>query len=392
MTIRLYEQDAYTRTFDGVVTDCVRRGSGYAVCLDQSAFYPEGGGQPGDTGVLVIRDMPQDTPHEIIVSDTHEKEGLVLHYTEEPVTPGTPVTGIIDWQRRFDLMQNHSGEHIVSGLFHQKYGCSNVGFHMGSDFITIDLDTELTGEDLALIEEEANRIVYRNEEVEICTYSEEEAAALTYRSKKELHGRVRIVTFPGADVCACCGTHVARTGEIGLIKLLSVCKFRSGVRIEMLCGRRAFAYLNAIWQQNHQISIMLSAKPLMTASYVGKLKEHDTSVSYSLYALKEKQFETAAAGYDGADSAFIIEPGLSADEVRRFAVILMEHCSGLCAVFSGDDEAGYKYALGQKDSDLRQFTKEMNAALNGRGGGKPFFSQGNVAAKATQIRDFFENR
>ena len=401
MTVRLFEQDAYRREFQAMVTACREHGSGYAVCLDATAFYPEGGGQPGDTGTLTVISGPCEplpsrtdtfSPEDpVIVTDTHEKGGEILHYTSVPLEPGTAVTGMIDWEHRFDLMQNHSGEHIVSGLIHSRFGYNNVGFHMGSDFITIDLDGELTEEDLYEIEKEANQVVYRNETVIIRKYPEEEASSLSYRSKKELHDLVRIVTFPGADVCACCGTHVARTGEIGLIKLLSVAKFRSGVRIEMLSGSRAFSYLTEIWQQNHRISVLLSAKPLLTSSFVEKLKEHDASVSYELYAYKEKLFEDTARQYYNASCAFILEPGLTADEVRRFTIALMKHCSGLCAVFSGDDENGYKYAVGQNDADLRALVKSMNAALNGRGGGKPFFSQGNVSAGQEDILAFLKD-
>ncbi len=399
MTVKLYEQDAYLREFEAVVTACSPRKDGYAICLDRTAFYPEGGGQPGDTGILFIKKCndastgsdlsPNGEAKEIFVSDTHEASGEILHYTKEPIQPGTHIQGCIDWEHRFDMMQNHSGEHIVSGLIHAIYGYDNVGFHMGKDFITIDLNGDLTMEDLLQIEDKANAVVYADVPAQIIRVPEEEAADLEFRSKKELHGMVRIVTFPGADTCACCGTHVKHTGEIGLIKLLSVCKFRNGVRIEMLCGRRAFVYLREIWQQNHEISVLLSAKPLMTASYAAKLKEHDTQVTYSLYEMKQKHFEEVAAACSSDDTIIFFEPGLTPDEVRRFAVALMEHHSNICAVFSGDDETGYKYALGQKDGDLRQLTKKMNTALNGRGGGKPFFSQGNVGASEEAIRLFF---
>lgn len=198
---------------------------------------------------------PRGTLDGVTVTDTQERGEEILHLTDQPLEVGTTVTGQLDWAHRFSLMQNHSGEHIVSGIIHRRTGGNNVGFHMGSDTITVDLDVELTAEELAEIEAEANRVVWANGATQIFHPTAEELKDLDYRSKKELTGDVRIVTFPGADTCACCGTHVTRTGEIGLIKLISVQKFKEGSRIEMLCGDRALAYINGILEQNHQISV-----------------------------------------------------------------------------------------------------------------------------------------
>lgn len=216
MTERLYYADVYCREFLATVTDCREGKHGYEITLDRSAFYPEGGGQPGDRGVLIT--MEQEL---VVISDTHEKHGEVVHYADRPLEPGTAVAGKIDWAYRFDLMQNHSGEHIVSGLVHEKFGFENVGFHMSADRMTVDFSGEFSQEDMKLLELRANEVVWKNVPVGIRFYSEEEVKFLQYRSKKELHGQVRIVTFPGADVCACCGTHVGHSGEIGLIKLRS---------------------------------------------------------------------------------------------------------------------------------------------------------------------------
>lgn len=386
MTEKLYYADAYCREFTAVVTDCRERKKGYEVVLNRTAFYPEGGGQPGDRGALFVIE------HEVYVSDTHEKEGEILHYTDEYLAPGTIVAGKIDWDYRFDLMQNHSGEHIVSGLIHEKYGYQNVGFHMGSDVITIDLTGEIAPDEMRELERRANEIVWKNLPVDITVYDEESVKAIEYRSKKELHGEVRIVTFPEADVCACCGTHVRYTGEIGLIKLISMQKFKGGVRMEMLCGRRAAEYMNEMWEQNHQISVALSAKPKETAAAVQRLKEAEAAVSFRMAALENELFAVKAANLKGSGNVLLFEDGLAPDSVRRLAVAVLEVCGGMCAVFSGDEETGYKYALGQEGGDLRALVKEMNGALNGRGGGKPFFAQGSVAAKKAEIEEFFAGR
>lgn len=436
MTEKLYYADAYCREFTAVVTDCRERKSGYEVVLNRTAFYPEGGGQPGDRGVLfaieqdahaadgvqekmsAVTDRVQEeaaapgdvsaecTEHAmwsieglscmdaaaIPVNDTHEKAGEILHYTDLYLAPGTIVAGKIDWDYRFDLMQNHSGEHIVSGLIHEKFGYHNVGFHMGSDVITIDLTGELTVEEMQEIERRANMLVWKNLPVDITVYDEENVKEIEYRSKKELHGEVRIVTFPEADVCACCGTHVRYTGEIGLIKLISMQKFKGGVRMEMLCGRRAAEYMNGIWEQNHQISVALSAKPKETAAAVQRLKEAEGAASFRVAALENELFAVKAANLKGAGNVLLFEEGLAPDAVRRLAVAVMEVCGGMCVVFSGDEDNGYKYALGQENGDLRALVKEMNGVLNGRGGGKPFFAQGSVGAKRAQIEAFFADR
>lgn len=390
MTEKIYDTDAYCQSFQAQVISCGESKNGFELILDRTAFYPEGGGQPGDYGSLALLAADGSQAEIVRIKDTQEKDGDVIHLAEQYVEPGTLVQGQIDWIHRFDLMQNHSGEHIVSGLIHARYGYNNVGFHMGSDTITVDLDGEFSVEDMREFERQANQIVWANTKTDIRVYSEEEIKKLEYRSKKELHGQVRIVTFEGADTCACCGTHVRYTGEIGLIKLISLEKFREGVRMEMLCGRRALNYMNEMWEQNRQISVMLSAKPGETAAAVMRLKESAQRDSIQMAQMEAHMFEEKAQQLKGTGKALLFQEGLSADSVRRLAVSVMETCGGRCAVFSGSDEEGYKYALGEKDGDLRELIKQMNTALNGRGGGKPFFAQGSVKADQKAIREFFE--
>lgn len=382
MTQRIYDTDAYCKEFTASVTDC-RPGkkNTWEVVLDRTAFYPEGGGQPGDQGTLGL----------VNVLDTREKGGDVAHITDGPLAVGETVTGRLDWRRRFDMMQNHSGEHIVSGVIHRKYGYNNVGFHMGSETVTVDLDGEFPPEELAQFELEANQVVWANLPVDITVYGHEAAKAVEYRSKKELPGDVRVVTFPGADACACCGTHVSHTGEIGLIKLISVQRFKGGVRMEMLCGRRALEYVNSISAQNHEISVALSAKPMKTAAAVLRLKEESGQNTYRLYQMEAEVFAQRAAALAGAGDVILFEPAMAADSVRKLAVAVMERCGGRCAVFAGADGEGYKYAMGENGGDLRSFVKELNKALNGRGGGKPFFVQGSVTAAKAEIEAFLRS-
>lgn len=380
MTERIFYTDSYIQDFTARVLSCEAGKKGrWEILLDRTAFYPEGGGQPGDRGTL----------GGVKVLDTREKGGEVVHLTDGPLDPGTEVTGAIDWPQRFDLMQNHSGEHIVSGLIHERWGCENVGFHMGSESITIDFDREFPAEALPEIERSANAVVWSDVATDITVYSHEDAQNQTYRSKKELSGDVRVVRFPGADSCACCGTHVRRTGEIGLIKLLSVQRSRGGMRLEMLCGARALAYVNAVMEQNHSISVTLSAKMLNTAAAVERLKAEHEQCKYRLVGLENAEFRRRAEELTGAGDVLLIEPTMSPDSVRKLTDGVLERCGGRCAVFAGDDEGGYKYAVGERGGNLRELVKAMNQALHGRGGGKPDFAQGSVQAKKSEIEAFF---
>ncbi len=377
-TEKLFYQDAYLRETTAKVLECRQGKHGYEIVLDRTCFYPEGGGQPGDQGTI----------NGIRVTDTHEKDGLVLHYTEEPIAVGTEVKAVIDWNRRFDLTQQHSGEHMVSGVVHRIYGYDNVGFHMGADMVTIDFSGELTEQQLRGVEQEVNEKIWLDSPVKCWYPTPAELKEIPYRSKKELTGKVRIVEFPGADICACCGTHVAHTGEIGLVKILSVEKFHSGVRVEMLSGRRALQYLTAVQDQNRQISQLLSAKVMETAKAVKNLAAELENKRQQVTAMENAQFAALAEQYRDKGDVCIKVDGLSADGVRRAAIAVQETCGGRAAIFSGDEESGYKYAVGQLQGDLRAWVKELNAALHGRGGGKPRFVQGSAAAKWDEIVAF----
>ncbi len=375
---KLYEADPYLTHFTAQVEACSPGKGGYWVVLNRTAFYPEGGGQPWDTGTL----------GGARVLEVHEREGQVIHICSSPLEPGSRVEGEIDWERRFDLMQNHSGEHIVSGIAHAKWGCDNVGFHMGEEVITIDFNCLLNEKQLQELEEAANRYIWQDQTVCVSYPSREELRTLEYRSKKEIAGQVRIVTFPGADTCACCGTHVSSAGQIGLVKLLSAQKFREGVRIELVCGGRAMGYMNKIIAQNHQVSTLLSAKPFETGGAVRRMLEENGALKSRVYAMEESYFQTLAQASAGVENPVVFEEGLSPDGLRRLCDALLQVCSGQCTCFSGGDNTGYKYAIGLRGGDLRAFTKRLNQALGGRGGGKPDFVQGSVTATQEEIRAF----
>ena len=377
-TIKLYEHDPYLRRFDATVLRCVPQGKAWHVTLDRTAFYPEGGGQGADHGTLGGAQ----------VSDVQERGGVIVHTCDRALQEGAAVTGELDWQRRFDHMQQHSGEHIVSGMLCAAYHCDNVGFHMGADTVTIDYNADIPWEGVLAIERQANRYIWEDHPVRITYPAKEELAALPYRSKKALEGQVRITEFPGADMCACCGTHVASSAQVGLVKFIGWQKFRGGVRLEVLFGQRAMDCLSASWQQNTAIGRELSVKPEATHAAVLRLKEELAALKQRCGDMETEHFAALAERYAGAGDVALLCPAMEPDAVRRLCDAVAQRCGGRCAVFAGN-EGAYKYAVIQPGADIRAFIKDMNAALHGRGGGRDGFAQGSAACTAEEIKAFF---
>jgi len=381
-TEKLYYADPFLKEFTATVLSCEEAKGSFKVVLDRTAFYPEGGGQPADHGQM----------DGIAVTDVHEKGGVIFHTCEKEVEIGKTVDCTIDWARRFDHMQQHSGEHICSGMICEKFHCDNVGFHMGADMVTIDFNADISWEELMEIEQRANRYIYENHPIDIQFHRGEELAALEYRSKKELEGDVRIVAFPGADCCACCGTHVLTSGQVGLVKFFSCQKFREGVRIEMLCGERALRALTTSWEQNRMVSQMLSVKPDQTKNAVVRLQTELQNVKFHSARLEEAAYASIAEKHAGAGDVLLIQPPMEPDAARRLADAVGKTCGGLSAVFAGEDGGKYNYALVRTDGgDISAFVKSMNSALHGRGGGRNGFAQGSLETTKAEIEAFFQN-
>ncbi len=380
-TRKLYEEDSTLRHFSARVLDCREEKEGWAVTLDETAFFPQGGGQGWDTGTLGGRRVLAVT----------EEQGEIHHLCNGPLEIGTRAEGLVDDGRRRDLTQQHSGEHIVSGIIAGRYGFHNVGFHMGADTVTIDFDGVVPQEALEEIQWEANRVVLRDIPLHIWYPSAEELERLPYRSKKKLEGPVRLVEIPGVDLCACCGTHVLRTGEIGPILFLSWMRFHQGVRMELVCGERALHYLFAAEDQNRKIARMLSAKPLESYAGARRLQEDLDRMKYRCAGLEEQMDRQTAEELRGRGDVLVLREDLSPDGLRRLACAVMETCGGLCAVFS-PAEGSCRYAVASKTADVRPFVKKLNEALNGRGGGRPELAQGSVTADVPAVRAFWENR
>ena len=379
-TEKLYYADPFLKEFTATVLDCQAGKNGYTVTLDRTAFYPEGGGQPADHGTL----------DGAAVTDVNEKNGVIFHNVDRAVEIGKTVSGSIDWARRFDHMQQHSGEHICSGLICGRYGCDNVGFHMGTDIVTIDFNADIPWEELLEIEGQANRYIQEDHPIDIQFHRGAELDAIDYRSKKPLEGDVRIVAFPGADCCACCGTHVLRSGQVGLVKFLSVQKFREGVRIELLCGQRALDYLSRTWEQAKTIGQHLSVKPVDAAAAVERLEGELSALKMRCAGLEEAVFAGIAAEQAGKGNVLLFQPPMKPDSVRKLADAVSKACGGLAAVFAGEG-FHYAYALGRADGqDISAAVKALNGALHGRGGGRNGFAQGSVEAAQSAIEAFFK--
>ena len=378
-TRKLYYEDSHIQTFSALVTDCEKTEAGWEILLDATAFYPEGGGQACDLGVL----------GNVRVLDVQERGETIVHLCDGPLEVGQTVAGTIDYDRRFVLMQQHSGEHIVSGIINRRYGFHNVGFHMGTDIITIDFDGVIPQEDLADIEWEANRAIWANVPVRCWYPSEEELPNVFYRTKRALPWPVRIVEIPGFDSCACCGTHVANTGEIGLIKLFTTTGLRGGTRMEMACGQRALMLMNQAYDQNRLVSQAFSAKISETGAAARRMNEALEAGKQKVTALQRKLFDGIAKNYVNCGNVLHFEEALDSVLVRELADKIADVCGGTAAVFSGGDGEGYAFCLVTREGDLREQVKTMTKALNGRGGGKPNFQQGRVQATRVEIEAFF---
>ena len=376
---KLYYEDSHLKEFTATVIGCEEVKGGYGVTLDATAFYPTGGGQECDLGTLGGAK----------VLDVKEQGAQIVHLCDAPLEVGATVRGCIDWARRFDHMQQHSGEHLVMGQVYRKYGYHNVGFHMGNSLVTIDLDGPVTWEALLEIESDVNRIIWENHPVKTWYPSPEELPNVNYRTKKALPWPVRIVEFEGADVCACCGTHVKYTGEIGMVKFVSCIKFKEGVRIELASGQRALRLLQGIFEQNRQVSQTFSAKLLETGAAAQKFNEMLLQEKYRSVGLQRKVFAAIAESYAGRKQALHFEEDLQPGQVRELADAISEKAE-TAIVLSGKDETGYAICIISKTADTRELGKAVNAALNGRGGGKTGAFQGSLKATRDQIEEFFK--
>lgn len=380
-TQKLYYEDSYIKEFTAEVISCEKRDSFYAVMLNKTAFFPEGGGQKSDSGFIA------DT----CVFEVLEEDGKIIHKTKEPLEADKEYFCKIDWDLRFSRMQNHSGEHIVSGIVNKKYGYDNVGFHMEEDYITIDFNGELTREQLDEIEDEANEAIYKNIAFKTYFPSEEELKTLNYRSKLDLTENVRIVEIENVDVCACCAPHVKNSGEVGIIKLLDFMKHRGGVRIVMKAGKIALLDYRDKYKNALGISNLLSVKQQDIFTATEKFYNDLSDERHKFYEYRMSVAERDKENLKEINGSLIlITNGYDADMMREVVNFATEKTDKYACVFSGDDERGYSFVIASKTQDMNAFRNELNSKLNGRGGGRDGMIQGKASTTKTDITEFFK--
>jgi len=381
MTEKIYDRDPKILEFTATVRSCTKTEDGrYAVCLDKTALFPEEGGQGPDKGTL---------NGEPVLHTSIDKENTITHFLAAPIDAGTTVTGRVDWAQRFDYMQQHTGEHILSGLVHKRFGYNNVGFHLGETETTLDFDGPITLEEIRELEGKANEVIYKNLPVNVSFPSGDVLATLDYRSKIELEGDVRIVEIPGIDLCACCAPHVSSTGEIGILKVADIQSHRGGVRITILCGSRALADYTFKQDMTSALSAALSAKPELIADGVNRLKGEILSKQERINLLQARLLECRIASLpspsDANRHAILFEEPTDTKAVRDAVNRLAAIYPGYSAIFTGSDTDGYQFIMGSQDADCNQVATLLRKELGAKCGGSPLMIQGSVTATKEQL-------
>lgn len=366
MTVKLYDLEPERLEFDATVLSCEPNGKdGYDVVLDRTAFFPEGGGQGADHGTL----------GGVSVLDAHERGGEVHHETDAPLPVGQTVAGRVDAERRLAMSQQHSGEHIFSGLVHGLFGYDNVGFHIGTDAVTMDFNGPLSEEDALRVERLANEAIWKDLPVRAFVPDRQTLEKMEYRSKKAIEGDVRIVQIEGVDTCACCGTHVRTTGCVGQVKLLGVMRYKGGVRVSILCGVRALEEENALLTQVRRASEALSAKRHEVADAVDRLLAERDALRARNNELGTRMFDLLAERERGEAVRVVACDALPAAQARKAAGRLCEGAACALALIPRE-EGGWSFALASQTLDVRPLAKGLCEAFGGRGGGPKDMAQG----------------
>ena len=391
---KIYYEDVHMTEFEATVTECIydEKKKIYKIVLDQNAFFPEEGGQVADKGTITFERKMGLEPTRFSLLDAHIKNDIIYHYVEAEIPVGTKVKGCVDWTQRFDFMQQHSGEHIISGLVNKQYGYDNVGFHLGLQEVTLDFNGVLTLEQLREIEVQANEAIWKNIPINIAFPSSKELESLEYRSKLDLTENVRIVTIPGYDTCACCAPHVDTTGQIGMIKITNVQSHRGGIRVNILCGGRALQDYTVKQNNAVAISASLSVKQDLIADGVERLKEENFKQKEVVNRLQANVLKNLAmslpAPEESSHAILFVEP-MDDIAIRNLINDLVSRYAGFVGVFWGNDTDGYRYIIGSQTKDCREIATTLREQFGAKGGGKAPMIQGNVGAKEEQLRAIF---
>ena len=384
MTEKLFEADSYISEFDCEVISFGEDKNRIYIETDKTAFFPEGGGQTSDKGYL----------DRLYISDVQLIDGRIFHYTENTpealdlLKSKNKLHGKIDMQKRFSDMQQHSGEHIVSGIVCSSFGYNNVGFHLGTEIVTLDFDGALTREDIDRVEFLANKAIWDNKEILVHFPTDEELKNISYRSKIEIEGQTRLVEIPGIDMCACCAPHVKMTGEIGVIEIVAFEKYKGGTRVSILCGERALRDMRHKLEENRKVSVLTSAKQIETSVFVEKLKSDKEKADYEIVGLKRELLTLKAEAIEKGEKIIIFDDKLQGKLLQDFAISIMDKGNEFVACFSGEN-GSYRYCIVSKQVNLQPLCKALNSQFSGRGGGKPEIVQGSASAESQEsIKEF----
>ena len=383
MTVKLYDTDSYLSEFTCKVISLYSDKDYIYIETDRTAFFPEGGGQTCDKGSF----------DGIDVENIQIIDGKILHFVKnsdenaEKFRIGSILRGKIDMKKRFSDMQQHSGEHIFSGIVNSLYGYNNVGFHLGSEVVTLDFDGELNEDDICKAENLVNKAIWDNLEIKVTFPTDEELKEIKYRSKIEIEGQVRLVEIPGVDICACCAPHVERTGEIGIVRVVNFERYKGGTRVSILCGERALLDLRHKLKQNRLVSNLTSAKQDETAAAVERLKNENEKLKYDIVGLTRELLNLKSQSIESQDRIIIFDGKLQGKLLQDFAISLMDKATEFAACFSGEN-GSYRYCIVSKQINLQPLCKALNSRFSGRGGGKPEIVQGSVTGNEEEIKEF----
>ncbi len=395
LTQVIYEDDAYAKECMAKVLECkeVLRKDGdreetvYGIVLDKTVFFPEGGGQPADEGVI----------NEVPVIDVQKEDGKIYHYVRTAFVSGDEVNLQLNFNLRYRRMQNHSGEHVFCGLIHKLYGYENVGFHMSGDLVTVDVNGVLTADDFEKLEMLANEAIYAN--APIYALYPETAEEIDYRSKLELTEDIRVIIIEGYDACACCAPHVKSTAEIGLIKVMDFMSHRGGTRFSLKCGGAAVEDYVLLHEEIKQIMRLFSSKREECHLAAERVSEQLKAQQETIVALKRQitelhmtRLRETVKNMPDAPVIMIFDEALEEMQMRTLVNEGVTIAPGLVAGFMGKDGMGYRYIVGKNETaegpDLRELAKKMNESINGRGGGSFKMIQGSVAVNRVEIEEF----
>ena len=381
MTEKLYDNGTLYN-FDARVIACNKGKNGYEIILGRTAFFAEGGGQAADTGTI----------GGVRINAVQDINGESVHYADSAIEVGTEVHCAVDGEIRFRRMQNHTGEHLLTGIIHNRFGYNNVGFHLGSSDVILDLDGQLTDSELRECELAANKAIAEDRAVTISYPDTETLRTLEYRSKLELTENVRLVTIEGYDVCACCAPHVDSTGKIGMIKVISRENYKGGTRIRLLCGLDALGYYNNRLESVYAVSRLISSKPDEIAEHVRKLADENAALKFKLNKAERERAEEIISSLKNDDrrSFCIFTSAMNADILRKIANDGVKLTDGMFGIFA-DKNGGYSYIIASENINMREMSREINETLSGRGGGSPKMIQGSVSADRKTIEEYFKS-